>query len=164
MNHFLAFGMSLIGCDMAKVKCKVSDCSRPGKKEGFCGWCHRKYKKGLYDFDGTLSYKEAQKKALKEKREREKKKKSKLQIWKSRKKEIKSRLTIASLKVLQSENPESRVTFHCPTLEICITQAECYGRIYLSDKFKKCAKCHIHDEDMEKLEQFLNIEGETNGN
>lgn len=149
---------------MGKVKCKVSDCSRPAKKEGFCGWCHRRYLKGIYAFDGTLSYEEAQKKVKKEKREKEKKKKTKLQIWNNRKEEIKNRLTTPKLKIFQSEFPESRVTFHCPKLEICITQAECYGRIYLSEKFKKCNKCHIHDEHMEALEMFLNIEGDKNGN
>lgn len=146
-----------------KPKCKVSECSRPAKKAGFCGWCHKKYEKGVYNINGELTYNEAKKQLKKKQREARRIKKRAEQEWKERKEAIKSRLKRPMLKVLQQEHPETRDSMHCPVLKICICEASCYGRIYIHEKPKECKTCHVHDKRMGFLEEFINTQEAKNG-
>jgi hypothetical protein len=154
MSTILASGPTHIGVEV-KSKCKVIECKHTAKKSGFCGWCFRKFEKGIYADDGTLTYDASQKKIAQVRRAAKREEKEKLRIWTLRKEEIKSRLTVAHLKVLQVEHPEIRVGFHCRALSICMEEAACYNRIYLQNRYKECTRCHIHDDKMDFLEEFL---------
>ena len=147
----------------AKKECKVSNCDKPSKKAGFCGWCHRKYVKGILNHDGSLAYKEAKKQQAKARRDAKREAKKELDVWKSRKEDIKSRLTLPLLKVIQDEHPETRESFGCPVFSIQMSEVECYGRIYLRNRYKECAKCHIHDGRMGFLEEYLDKQEAKDG-
>ena len=59
--------------------------------------------------------------------------------------------------ILQQQRPESKRSWHCRALEFQTCDAMCYGRMFLQSKerFAKCHSCHIHDDNFDFLEKFI---------
>lgn len=115
--------------------CKAYDCDKPSnkKKEGFCGWCFRKYQKGLLDSEGN-----------------------RLRTWDEVKVDISAKLNPEKLKAFGEANPDLQKTFGCEKLNIFVDPVVCMGRIFLSERPKKeCKKCRLHDSKFPILEKFL---------
>jgi intein/homing endonuclease len=142
-------------------ECKVEECSRPAKTKGFCGWCYRKYERGLYESDGSLSLEEAVKKTARDARKARRESTKLLREFKEKKEKIKKRLSHGTLRVLQERHEETRSTFHCPEFNICMSEAVCYGRIFISGKYRECNKCRVHENRMDFLKKFLDDQEAT---
>lgn len=113
--------------------CKVEGCDKVSKKEGFCGWCFRKYQKGLLDIEGD-----------------------KVRTWDEVKADVSAKLDVDKLRAFGDENPEFQKTFGCEKLNIFVDPIVCLGRIFLADHPKKeCKKCRLHDSKFPILEAFL---------
>lgn len=146
-------------------ECKVETCKKPAKKTGFCGWCYRKFEKGIYDTTGAMSYKASQKEKAKERRAFKREEKEKEIIWNKKKDSLKNKIKLSHLKVLQKTNPETRNLLQCRVLDICISEIECIARIYLNsnkDRHKECNQCHLHDSRIDFLEDFVKTQGGIN--
>lgn len=116
-----------------KKTCIAHGCVRAPKKDkkGFCGWCFKKFEKGLYTEEGI-----------------------KIRSWKEIKADVSPRMTIEKLKGFAEAHPEYTITFGCPTLHHFVDPIVCIGRQFVHDK-KQCKKCELHRDKIEDLESYL---------
>lgn len=121
-----------------KPKCLVGDCEWPAKTKGLCGWCLKKFKKGMLDEAGN-----------------------KIRSVEEKKASIKARLTRDNLKLYQVSDPESLKSFGCSKLQIFIEPASCYRRIFIEGSKKECRNCLVHKDRFDTLERFLYPEPES---
>lgn len=115
--------------------CQAYNCDKPSnpKKEGMCGWCYRKYQKGLLDAFGN-----------------------KVRTWDEVKADVSAKLDTTKLKLFGETHPEYQATFGCDKLNLFIDPIACMNRIFLTERPKKeCKKCRVHDEKIPTLEAFL---------
>lgn len=147
-----------------KIKCKVQECSRPSVKDGFCGWCHKKYLKGIYSISGELSLKAQAEASRKNMLKQKKDKKEKQKEIAEKKNKIKGRLSTNLLKVLQQEDSNTDKPFYCNALGFFTSNSVCFARMFIFQRHNECLKCQLHDDKLDALNKFLDSkEGEKNG-
>lgn len=131
------------------VVCKAHGCKRKAKSKGFCGWCVHKFERGELDSDGSLSFKEAQKQKRKEIAKKKREQRKALQEKQLIKDQLKLKLSLETLKLMQEKHPEYRKTIHCPYYNITICPAACFGRMFVRQNSpSKCKKCDVYNDEL----------------
>jgi hypothetical protein len=127
-------------------KCIGFECKRSSSIDKFCGFCYKKFKKGILKQNGELTFAAESEKRKKQLKEEKKLKQLKIKILAEKKSYLKEIITVAKLKTIQ-DLPEYKATFSCPILQMQVCQANCINRMFLAEYTKKeCKKCSFHNE------------------
>lgn len=144
--------------------CKVPNCDKKVRTDGFCFFCYSRHSRGLVNNDGKKTNK-----AIAEEKKVAKLKEKAAKRIKERQMEadkdfISKNLTKDRLKILQTKYPENTKPWYCEKLSFFTSNDICFYRIYTAErKNPDCLKCKIHDDKLGILKEFISSVAENKG-